>query len=259
MARAWARPDETLYFWVRFAEGSHLKITWEISEPDIQDDCRTEEADAIPLESGVAWEAGKKDCIFPFRYNRILYYGCTNTGICATKVDSDYNAETVGSCNDDCHTQKVRPEEQYANATSEFVEAQEGSEIQKKEQYIKPYATELELKRTFSQPGFEYHIEMEAENLHNPDDTASFRWIIQCGVPIKPEDWTLSVPPAIHIAEYFTINLTVKAGVNLPTKPVIRLTPIVGMQRIDNDISIDNSTSIKVLLKYNLISRIFFR
>ena len=74
MARAWARPDETLYFWVRFAEGSHLKITWEISEPDIQDDCRTEEADAIPLESGVAWESGKKDCIFPFRYNRILYY-----------------------------------------------------------------------------------------------------------------------------------------------------------------------------------------
>ena len=86
MARAWARPDETLYFHVRFAEGSHLKITWEISVPDIQDDCRTKEADAIPLESGVAWETGKKDCIFPFRYNRILYYGCTNTGICATTV-----------------------------------------------------------------------------------------------------------------------------------------------------------------------------
>ena len=90
---------------------------------------------------------------------------------------------------------------------------------------------------------------MEAENLHNPDDTASFLWIIQCGRPIKPEDWTLSVPPAIHVAPYFTMNLTVAKGVKLPTKPIIRLTPIEGMQRIDNDISIDNSSSIKFAIQ----------
>ena len=102
------------------------------------------------------------------------------------------------------------------------MEDQEGSEIQKQEQYIKPYATELELSRTFTKPGFEYHIEMEAENLHNPDDTASFRWIIQCGQPIRPEDWTLSVPPAIHVAPYFTMNLTVAKGVKLPTKVLKR-------------------------------------
>ena len=86
LARAWARPDEKLYFLVRFAEGSHLKITWEITYPDISDDCRTKDGEAIPLEGGVSFEPGQKDCIFPFRYNRVLYYGCTNVDLCATEV-----------------------------------------------------------------------------------------------------------------------------------------------------------------------------
>ena len=62
-ASAWVTESETLKFKVKFAEGSHVKVTWKISVPnDENDDCKTED---------------EKICVFPFRYNSILYYGCT--------------------------------------------------------------------------------------------------------------------------------------------------------------------------------------
>ena len=55
------------------------------------------------------------NCVFPFRYDNVLYYGCAqlppNTyptsqfSLCATEIDSDYNALKMGHCNADCHIQ----------------------------------------------------------------------------------------------------------------------------------------------------------
>ena len=71
-----------------------------------------------------------------------------------------------------------RPEEIYGNATVAVSVAREGSEEQYSNEYIKPYPTEIELTREFNDPGTLYHIEMEAENMHNPDDSATFQWLI---------------------------------------------------------------------------------
>jgi hypothetical protein len=52
------------------------------------------------------------NCTFPFRFKNVLYYGCTNVSLtsviykmCATVVDTDYNAMEMGWCSDLCHVQ----------------------------------------------------------------------------------------------------------------------------------------------------------
>ena len=64
--------------------------------------------------AGVTYDntAGAR-CVFPFRFGTppVLYYGCTQytSGatykMCATEIDSDYNAIVLGHCDDDCHVQ----------------------------------------------------------------------------------------------------------------------------------------------------------
>ena len=64
-----------------------------------------------PLPAGVTFSSAiSKPCIFPFRYNGVLYYGCTNDTagkkLCADSVDKGYNALTIATCNTFCHTQR---------------------------------------------------------------------------------------------------------------------------------------------------------
>ena len=79
-AQAWARQDETLRFHVRFAEGSHVQISWKITFPNnVPNEC-TSAASTAPatLSASVTFEAlAGKPCIFPFRYDGILYCDCT--------------------------------------------------------------------------------------------------------------------------------------------------------------------------------------
>ena len=40
-----------------------------------------------------------------------MYYGCTMLGedplvLCATEIDSDFNAVKIGTCNEHCHKQR---------------------------------------------------------------------------------------------------------------------------------------------------------
>ena len=49
---------------------------------------------------------GVKNCTFPFRYKKVLYYACTDLKVdgsgpfhvCATETDFDFNAKTMGVC-----------------------------------------------------------------------------------------------------------------------------------------------------------------
>ena len=185
-----------LKFHVRFSEGSHVRVEWKIETPnDVQNDCLTE--DEYP-------------CTFPFRHLGILYYGCARLPndlnetdvICATSVDSDYNAMQIGKCNQDCHQQYPRPEEtEFNNATSNTV-AVEDNENRYNKEYIKPLATEIELVRTFKTPGTRYDVVMFATNMHNPDDYAEFKWHIYCAHPVCV-NFTSIFPASTH-AHFFT-------------------------------------------------------
>lgn len=126
-ASAWAVKDETLKFRVKFSEGSHVKVSWKITVPnDEGDDCLTDPGDPPELASGPVSNfdgEGGKACVFPFRYDGILYYGCTmltnetNVIMCATSIDSDFNALQMGNCNAFCHRQCKR----YYNRTFSFL------------------------------------------------------------------------------------------------------------------------------------------
>lgn len=245
-AQAWVRENEELRFHVKFAEGSHVRVEWKIEIPnDVENDCKTD-GDEIP-------------CTFPFRYQNILYYGCARLPnelnetdiICATSVDSDYNALQTGNCNEYCHQQYPRPEEtEFNNATSNTV-AVEDNENRYNKEYIKPLATEIELVRKFKMPGTRYDVVMFATNMHNPDDYAEFKWHVYCAHPVVPEDWTITYDRFQHSKDHFTIDLTVAAEKTLPTMPIIRIIAINGDQRIDNNIEIDNSTIYKFAIPDN--------
>ena len=114
LASAWVRESETLLFHVKFTEGSHMAISWKITSPNTeQNDCETGTGDApAELAGGVQLdETENVACIFPFRYDKILYYGCTWLGdepyhLCATETDPDYNALKLGVCNEFCQKQR---------------------------------------------------------------------------------------------------------------------------------------------------------
>ena len=69
------------------------------------------------LDTATFSSTAGKACIFPFRSNKILYYGCTNfTGhnLCAVEVDRDYNAKILGQCSAMCHIQgKLKTSKKY--------------------------------------------------------------------------------------------------------------------------------------------------
>ncbi len=118
-ASVWARENEQLYFHAKFPEGSHMKIDWTLTVTHGPADtpCVTVTNTPTPaptMPSGVTLvNTADNACIFPFRYADILYYGCTKLDdgaggawvMCATATDSDYNANSMGWCNDFCHVQ----------------------------------------------------------------------------------------------------------------------------------------------------------
>ena len=121
-ARLSARKDETIRFHVKFSKGSHMQFTWMLEEDlgdtfphveEINERCMTKDSNDAALATvftGVPFEAGPKNCTFPFRYANILYYACTNITtvtdegpyfVCATETDLDFNAVKFGECDMD--------------------------------------------------------------------------------------------------------------------------------------------------------------
>ena len=46
--------------------------------------------------------------MFPFYYDNVLYYGCTDDPVdplCATVIDEDFLATEMAKCNQFCHVQ----------------------------------------------------------------------------------------------------------------------------------------------------------
>ncbi len=120
-ASAWVSEGDTLKFRVRFEEGSHVQVFWLLSVPSNEgDECKTGAGEAPELAETVPAvsfdEAEGVECKFPFRYDSVLYYGCTKIRIsnetedtielCATSIDSDFNALKLGNCNSFCHRQR---------------------------------------------------------------------------------------------------------------------------------------------------------
>ncbi len=119
-ATVWARVDETLTFHTKFGAGSHIRVRWTIEEPStVSDNCTTITSTqsfptptppgdlkvlllqaqvlnyrAFPIADPPFYQTtADVDCVFPFRYKDVLYYGCTNVSLsgtvykmCATKV-----------------------------------------------------------------------------------------------------------------------------------------------------------------------------
>ena len=118
VAALWARDEEEIVFSAKFGRGSHMNISWSLETDGndaytASDDCKTQDGSKPAFDPDIAFQADANHwCVFPFRYNNTLFYGCSNfslsgdtTTICATEIDEDYNAQKVGICNDYCHIQ----------------------------------------------------------------------------------------------------------------------------------------------------------
>ncbi len=100
---------------VLFSAGSHMNITWTVAE-GTDEECLTKDASDPGVNGDVTWVAAPSAaaCVFPFRYDGVLHYGCTDPGafadpaganMCAVQTDDDYNAELMAACEERCHVQ----------------------------------------------------------------------------------------------------------------------------------------------------------
>ena len=261
-ASVWARDGEELTFHVKFGAGSHIGVNWTIEEVSpnggspgdtVVDDCETKDGGGFPSKPngwpGSFWNTftAAQKCVFPFRYDNVLYYGCTQLTIgslysmCATDIDSDYNALKMGHCNGFCHYQLPRPEELGGTlATSTYTYTHGGFTYEKT--YILPLETELVLKRTFDKPGQIFRVVMNSKNMHNEEDRAVMEWKVTCANPIVPADWDVEFEPYIYEGDKFELILKIKSGVKLPTWPTVEVVQVTGEQRLDDDWTVVNST-----------------
>ena len=84
-AQLWVRDDENITFHAKISGGSHLKVNWSIQG----------ETPCMSTHYEI--------CIFPFRFDGILYYGCLENDFkCATKIDENYNALAMDTCQNSC-------------------------------------------------------------------------------------------------------------------------------------------------------------
>jgi hypothetical protein len=102
-------PATVVYLEVQFTTGSHVRVQWVPSGSG--QICQTTSAgsgapaypgSSSPNVTAPTYNGGTvAPCIFPFWYGGVIYYGCTDfsaQSICATSVDADFNALTIGSC-----------------------------------------------------------------------------------------------------------------------------------------------------------------
>ena len=53
---------------------------------------------------------------------------------------------------------------------------------------------------------FRYEVELQVENMHNPDDHVEMRWFIYCANPVIPADWDIDFKKFQHMTDHFTIG-----------------------------------------------------
>ena len=134
-----ARKDEVIRFHVKFSKGSHMRFTWMFDEdlgdtfPHVKEEderCMTKSSNNPDMEAafpGATFTSGAMNCTFPFRYEDVLYYACTNlttvsgTGpwfFCATETNLDFNAITIGECDIENRCPSQRKCQLYFTMTS---------------------------------------------------------------------------------------------------------------------------------------------
>jgi hypothetical protein len=180
-------------------------------------------------------------CSFPFRYESVLYYACTYLNItgsdpvhlCATATDEDFNPITMGYCNVDlrCPIQLPRPEEVGISSKEALETTVQEGEIVFNGTFTKAVETEIIIDRKFDVAGHTYNLTMVSYNMHDITyPNIVMKWRINCESPVKPEDWELVYNrTGIHFGETFEINFQVKPGVDLPTRPKIRVYAVTSL------------------------------
>jgi hypothetical protein len=154
-----------------------------------------------------------------------------------------------------------RPDEGNGTTTTDIQESKEQNYTSLR------LSTEIEITKTFTTPGQLYEIHLEVKNMHTVDATVLY-WLVECGQPIVPSDWTLTYDPFMHSTKYFNITFSVKPNVPLPTKvrrssnlfknihsihyltiklifqPTLRLYPVTGERLKDSIVSVNISIPI---------------
>lgn len=72
--------------------------------------------------------------------------------------------------------------------------------------------------------------------------------MVSCANPVVPDDWTVTHEPFIYVNDPFNFSLTIKPGVNLPTRPNFRIVQVTGQQRIDNELVVNNASEVEFFL-----------
>ena len=186
-------------------------------------------------------------CVFPFRYQSVLYYACTDiltaistVRICATETDVDFNPVSMGYCNTylRCPIQLARPEEEEGISKDDEVHTLTEGQTVFQQTFIKPVETEIVLYRKFWVPGHTYNLSLISYNMHDINSpNIVMKWRIFCENPVKPEHWTLDYNhTGIRFGEPFEIQLRVAPGVDLPTRPKIRVYAVTSLQQGVNGI-----------------------
>ena len=193
-------------------------------------------------------------CSFPFRYQSVLYYACTyinTTGaspvhLCATETDEDFNPVAIGFCNTylRCPLQLPRPEEVGLSSKEDVVQTFTEGQTVFSRTYIEAVETEIVLDRKFSVAGHIYNLTLVSFNMHDiTSPNIVMKWRVTCENPVRPEHWSLEYNrTGIHFGETFEVRLQVVPGVNLPTKPKIRVYAVTSLPDTDTDTNTDTDT-----------------
>ena len=110
----------------------------------------------------------------------------------------------------------------------------------------------MELTRQFKVTGTRYEVELQVENMHNPDDHVEMRWFVYCANPVIPADWDIVFNPCQHMTDHFTIGPSISF---YPNSAVFKNFISVLSERYQKVTQTLNSKSTNLFDQYFSVSR----
>ena len=130
---------------------------------------------------------------------------------------------------------------------------QEGNEMIFSKEYQLPEETTIANGIRFKTKGKEYNLTLVAVNQHTELDVSIMTWTIICGNPVIPGDWKeIKYNWKQRPGTPLSLKLKLKPDVDLPTKPVLRITKVGGQRVTTHDlVSNPNASTIPFSLTYD--------